>query len=255
MGVWVLVTLAGWGISVLGLNRALFGDTPWNFALHAVFILVPLCWIVFNPSRLKSYGIAAGDWREDLKTGVVVCVLFLLPPLLADLLTGNLQLTSNASRSGLVSAAIFLLIFVGVGEELLYRGFFQGEFNRIWGRAYLFGQTSFGPGLILASLLFGVGHLLNPFNPFHARFGLDWVFFVISLFVGLLFGLVRERMDGLIAVSLIHFGLVLYVRLFVVTPFSGTALIIVWTIGMVLLVRTCLGEPKRRASETVETPP
>jgi membrane protease YdiL (CAAX protease family) len=250
-----LVTVAGWGISAAGLNRALFGDTPWNFAFHAVFLLVPLSWMVLKPSRLKSYGIRGGDWPEDLKTGIVVFVLLFLPPLLADLLTGNVQLTSNAARSGLLSTAIFFLVFVGVGEELLYRGFFQGEFNRIWGRPFQFGRTSFGPGLILASLLFGVGHLLNPFNPLRARFGLDWVFFFVSLFVGLLFGLVRERLNGLIAVSLIHLGLVLYVRSFVVTPFSGTALIVVWTIGLVFLVRISLGKSTTQASETVEMAP
>jgi hypothetical protein len=62
-------------------------------------------------------------------------------------------------------------------------------------------------------------------------------------------------MNGLIAVSLIHLGLVLYVRSFVVTPFSGTALILAWTIGLILLLRISLGKSSIRASEAAEAVP
>ena len=113
---------------------------------------------------------------------------------------------------------------------------FQGELNRVFGRPYTLGAARFGLGLFVAAALFGMVHLLNPFNPLRGTYGLDWVMFGTSTVLGLVLGLVRERTGGLIAVSLLHLGIGLSPKLFVVGPTSGLAMIVAWIVAVAVIV-------------------
>lgn len=238
--VWILITIGGWWLSALSINRIIFGERSWNFTFHTLFILVPLVFLLLDRSRARSYGVTLENWRPDLRLGTIMVAILFIPPLLADLLSGNLELAPSAAQRGVVSTLVFVVVFVGLGEELLYRGFFQGEFNRAWGRPYTIRGTRFGAGVLFTALLFGIAHWLNPFNPLRDRFALAWLSFAGTAPLALLLGLVRERVDGLIAVSLTHLGIVLYLRLFVVTPYSGTVTILMWIVGAVILMRCVL---------------
>jgi membrane protease YdiL (CAAX protease family) len=105
-----------------------------------------------------------------------------------------------------VSTLVFQIIFSGFGEEFLYRGFIQGELNRVFQKRFVFGKLNFGWGLIITAVLFGIGHLLNPFNPFQGHFNIDISSFVFTTILGAFLGLIREYFGGLIVVSLIHGG-------------------------------------------------
>ena len=92
-------------------------------------------------------------------------------------------------------------------------------------------------GLILSSIFFGIGHLLNPFNPLRGQWNLDWPYFAGTLLLGVVLGLVRERVGGLLMVIALHLGLRLHVSLFVFTPYSGTAAIVSWLLAAMVLGR------------------
>jgi membrane protease YdiL (CAAX protease family) len=240
LGLWLFITALSWAISAWGLNRAVFGSSPWNYLYHIFFLLVPLAWMVRDRSRARDYCLPGEAWREDWSLGGVLFALLFFPGLVADGLTGNLQLTRWAVQSGIPNTVLFMSVFVAFGEELLYRGFFQGEFNRVWGRPWSFRGTPFGMGMVLTSFLFGVGHLLNPFNPLTGQWDLDWSYFAGTLLLGGVLGLARERANGLGAVTLIHLGLVLHWRLFAFTPYSGSALMVAWFVAALIFGRWIL---------------
>ena len=92
----------------------------------------------------------------------------------------------------------------GFGEEILFRAYFQSRINQEYGRPYRIWGFRFGLGLIITSLLFGFGHVLNPFNPLAGHFSLAWSAFLPTAAVGLFLGLIREKTGSILAPSIIH---------------------------------------------------
>ncbi len=98
-----------------------------------------------------------------------------------------------------VAARLFIaLIFIGQAEEFLFRGYIQTRLNQVFGKPFSLLGLSFGWGIILASLLFGLMHVLSPGNPWHWAWGF-WTFFG-----GLCFGVIREKGGSFVASGLVH---------------------------------------------------
>lgn len=76
--------------------------------------------------------------------------------------------------------------------------------NEEFGRPYTLLGVKFGPGLIIASLPFAFAHVLNPFNPFAGRFDLAPWWGLFTFFVGLFFGLIREKTGSILASGIAH---------------------------------------------------
>ena len=104
----------------------------------------------------------------------------------------------------IASAIVFQFYFAGFGEEILFRGYFQSRLNQDFGRPWKIKGVSFGPGLLITSALFGVLHMLNPFNPLMGEFGVDLLWGISSFFGGLLFGFLREKTGTVLSASLGH---------------------------------------------------
>jgi len=104
----------------------------------------------------------------------------------------------------IASTIVFQFYFAGFGEEILFRGYFQSRLNQDFGRPWTIKGVSFGPGLLITSALFGVLHMLNPFNPLMGEFGLDLLWGISSFFAGLLFGFLREKTGTVLSASLGH---------------------------------------------------
>jgi membrane protease YdiL (CAAX protease family) len=109
----------------------------------------------------------------------------------------------------IVSTAIFQFFFAGFGEEIMFRGYMQSRLNEGFGYSWKFAGVKFGPGLLIASILFGVLHLLNPLlnNPLQGQYTLAIWSGITSTFGGFLFGFVREKTGDVLAPSIAH-GLV-----------------------------------------------
>jgi membrane protease YdiL (CAAX protease family) len=102
--------------------------------------------------------------------------------------------------------AVFLTyaLFVGFGEEILFRGYMHSHLNEVFGKPYRFFDVTFGWGTIITALLFGVMHfgvlrwIVGPFTGFILAWGF-WTFFA-----GLVNGYVREKSGGILAPALLH---------------------------------------------------
>jgi len=99
---------------------------------------------------------------------------------------------------------LFYLLFLGPGEEFLFRGYIQSRLNEAFGRPFRFWGVSWGWGLVITSLLFGFMHILNPYNPFLGKFDLYVWWGVWTVFGGLTFGYVREKAGSILPPALLH---------------------------------------------------
>ncbi len=204
VAVYVGILLVFWVLPltpVQRLNEALY----WNYAGQSLFFVIPLFVLALARRAPADYGLTLCALPRELRVGGICFVVLILAPLLGEGLFGHLTLKHPATGF-VASTIVFQLVFSGFGEELLFRGFFQGELNRAFGRPFRWGPIHFGWGLILTAALFAIGHFLNPFNPLEGSYQLDIVAFFMTGVAGLVFGFVREYFGSIIAVAMVHGG-------------------------------------------------
>ena len=114
---------------------------------------------------------------------------------------------SNTAQPIAVKAVVVFLtyaLFVGFGEEILYRGYIQSRLNRTFGKPFTFFGVAFGWGAVITSLLFGFSHVgvLGYLLGLSTRVTVAWGFW--TFFGGLVFGLVREKTGSILAPALLH---------------------------------------------------
>jgi membrane protease YdiL (CAAX protease family) len=99
---------------------------------------------------------------------------------------------------------LWLVFGAGCGEEIFYRGYIQSRINETFGRPFQFMGVQFGLGLLISSLLFGFLHALNSVDYFQGRFTFAWGYGIATVFVGLLYGCLRENTGSIIAGAVTH---------------------------------------------------
>jgi membrane protease YdiL (CAAX protease family) len=99
---------------------------------------------------------------------------------------------------------LFYLIFLGPGEEFLFRGYIQSRLNRAFGRPFRFFGVASGLGVVITAFLFGLMHILNPFNPFLGKFDVYIWWGVWTFFGGLTLGYVREKSGSILPSAILH---------------------------------------------------
>jgi membrane protease YdiL (CAAX protease family) len=110
----------------------------------------------------------------------------------------------NAILPERLASFLFYLLFLGPGEDFLFRGYIQSRLNAAFGRPFRFWGVSWGWGLVIASLLFGFMHVLNPFNPFLGKFQLYGWWGVWTVFSGLIMGYIREKAGSILPSAVLH---------------------------------------------------
>jgi membrane protease YdiL (CAAX protease family) len=88
----------------------------------------------------------------------------------------------------------YQFVFVSFPEELFFRGYLQQRLDDAFGRPYRLLGASWGPGLLMANLLFAAGHVLVTNDVSRAD----------VFFPGLLFGWLQARTGALVAPILFH---------------------------------------------------
>jgi membrane protease YdiL (CAAX protease family) len=116
---------------------------------------------------------------------------------------GGLALIPIASQisnrlGSVIVAVIYFYLFVALSEEILFRGYIQSRLNSVFGRPrHIFG-IRWGWGLIVSSVLFGLWHW--GWNPEMFK----WSHVLWTMLAGLIFGIVREKSESVIAPAILH---------------------------------------------------
>jgi len=195
---------------------AAYGISFKNMKYH-----LKIVWISLLPVLLASSVFAFIDWEKWsgalILAPIYLALLFILGGLLrkqsslgngialgALLLFAATPLSAGTITGRSILGFLYHFIFVGFGEEILFRGYFQSRLNIAFGRPFRFLGVQWGWGIIIVSLIFGFAHVLNPFNPFLGHFGLCWPYGFWTFFIGLMFGYLREKTGSIVAPALIH---------------------------------------------------
>jgi membrane protease YdiL (CAAX protease family) len=131
------------------------------------------------------------------RNNLLLLGFLLLTPILAGAFSGKLTLP-------LVATVVWQFCLSGFGEEFVWRGYIQSRLNQDFGRPWQVFGVQFGPGLILASLLFGLTHALNTYDPASGQYALSWGWAVEATFSGLVFGVLREKTGSILACGIAH---------------------------------------------------
>jgi membrane protease YdiL (CAAX protease family) len=160
---------------------------PYFAALDVALFLL----LVVRPLRTLDMGL--GLARRDLLAALGAVVALMLIALPVGYAVGFLQF--NVRWNGVEYASgrlIGLILFVGLPEEMLFRGIFQEAFSRLWG-----GRA----GWIAGSVLFGLAHIVKHAPP------LNWRYALLATIAGFAYGWVYRKTGRLGAAALTH-GLV-----------------------------------------------
>jgi len=177
----------------------------WGFAVMLIQIPGFVLWgKLGTPGLFMLYGLAiasiavlflalkrdAVSPRLDWKIAVWV-ILLVLP--------GIIALAKGRLSADIIGWQAYYLFVVGFGEEVRSRGYAQSRLNEAFGRPWKIWGTRFGPGLVIASVLFGLSHIyqLGAAKP-NVLVGLG------AILGGLFYGLVRERAGTFLASALVH---------------------------------------------------
>ncbi|TFG05646.1 MAG: CPBP family intramembrane metalloprotease [Promethearchaeota archaeon] len=171
-----------------------YAEFPGGVIMAAVTIVA--IFLIFNVINRK-YSEITPDKKVATKSNLLLLITLLLLPLL-------LGFYFTKPILPIATTIIWQFFISGFQEEILYRGYFQSRINEEYGRPYMFLGVNFGIGLIVASLLFALAHIFNPFNPFTGQTQLAWFWGIWTFFSGLLYGLLREKTNTIIACALLH---------------------------------------------------
>jgi membrane protease YdiL (CAAX protease family) len=168
-------------------------------AIPAIFIYAPAMLILIRRVQMDDYGLNIQDAAGAVKDALVAAVIFFPAVYFLFGYFGGLHLEREfAPRfpgvGSLFESFATQTIMVAFPEEFLYRGYIQTRLNEILDRNRIIFGVRFGPGLIISSGLFALGHFLV---------GLQlWRLDVF--FPSLVFGYMREKRGNIISCTLFH---------------------------------------------------
>lgn len=198
-------------------NPASYGLSLRNFSYH-----LDVTAGAFVPVALAAACAGFVDHRRWsgalILAGVRIAVLFVLGRLLlnkpsrdeagsmagAVLLVAGANFIPQTALANAVSALVFYVLFLGLGEELLFRGYIQSRLNAAWGRPFRFYGVNLGWGIVLASALFGLMHVIDLGAVVSGGWKPQWWWGFWTFFGGLVLGFVREKTGSIMAPAILH---------------------------------------------------
>lgn len=187
---------AVFGLVLLGISYRTWLGGVLLFVAEALGI-----WLLLTMLRRQDARDPTGDARRSkARNNVILLGGLLLLPIALSIITSRATLLVTLT-------VLWQLIVSGFGEEMRYRGYYQSRVNQEFGKPYHIMGIRFGPGLIISSILFGLAHAFNMFNPLIGQYALAWPWALFTLMSGSFFGLLREKTDDVVACTIAHGGL------------------------------------------------
>jgi membrane protease YdiL (CAAX protease family) len=198
-------------------NLASYGISLRNPRYHLDITLT-----AFIPVALADVTLSFVDYSEWggalILTAIQVALLFVLGRLLQRKPTpGGGSVASAFVLMGLARglsaqptvlkaflSLLFYVFFLGIGEELLFRGYIQSRLNIAFGRPFVFFGIHWGWGAVIASVLFALMHVINLGSLIAGQWHLTPWWGLWTFFGGLVFAFVREKTGSIAAPALLH---------------------------------------------------
>lgn len=141
--------------------------------------------------------------RQALERVPLICTFSLLTALV--IAAPAFAAYRGAPRAHAAGVAASLVFFTAIGEEVFFRGYVQSRLNGVFGRPWRFLGASFGPGLFLSALLFGMIHVFNPTKPYEGHWEVSWMWGAGAFLVGgVLYGFLREWTGSIWCGTVVH---------------------------------------------------
>ncbi len=195
-----------------------YGMTFRNLKYHTH--IAGVCFIPFVLASLPfGMGVDYRDWSGAILLAVIqIALLFAVGWLLKaqpsgsslgvlggwTLLAIGPAATGRAAVGEAFATFVTYAIFVGFGEEMVYRGYIQSRLNEVFGCPYRFFGVKYGWGVVIASALFGFTHVGFLSIWLGISSNLTWAWGFWTFFAGLVLGLVREKSGSIVAPALLH---------------------------------------------------
>lgn len=174
------------------------GNTPIGLAFFLAVALGLFLYLAVRPLRTLDVGLAL-SWRDlgVATLGFAGVVALAIPGGFAiDFVIWNPRLSDPGFA---VARLLGLIVFVGIPEELLFRGLVQEGLGRLRGAQ---------AGWLIASLLFGLSHIIKQTGLTAVQreefFGLNWRYALLATVAGLGYGWVYQRTGKVSAAALTH---------------------------------------------------
>jgi membrane protease YdiL (CAAX protease family) len=149
---------------------------------------------VFEPAPLSPLRIAR-DVAVAVLWALGLALIFLPPFWLGFLWWWQIETPFHLARlSSLAGDFSGQLLVIALPEEAFYRGYLQSALDEVWKPRFRVLGAELGPGLLVSSALFALGHLCTEFNA--ARLAV--------FFPSLAFGFLRSRTRGVGAGIVFH---------------------------------------------------
>ena len=179
---------AVWGIWERGIQIAVPGGMRLSLGPLVALALALFLFAVVHPLRTFDVDLDLGARELGLALAAVAVLAAAAIPL--GFAIGFLTFQSRWLGPAHAALRMFgLILFVGLPEEMLFRGVIQEAFTRLWGRRV---------GLGLGALVFGLLHLLK--HPSHP----NWGYGLLATAAGVAYGWVYQRTGKLAAAAVTH---------------------------------------------------
>jgi membrane protease YdiL (CAAX protease family) len=154
------------------------------------------------PLYLALFLVVVRIWQQSAAGIPAIFPILLL--LLLLVVAPTLAIYRGASAWRVLGSTSSLMLCTALGEELFFRGYLQSRLNGVFGRPWRLLGLSFGPGMLISSLLFGAIHVFNPTRPWEGHWEFSWLWGMNAFLVGLLYASLREMTGSVWPGMLVH---------------------------------------------------
>ncbi|WP_170253874.1 CPBP family intramembrane glutamic endopeptidase [Acetobacterium paludosum] len=157
--------------------------------LYILLVGTPFIVCKIMKSSIGTLGFRKGELLKQLLIGVEIFMVLAFFLTIAVFILGNnkgMLLSTKENRIGIiVYYIIFDMLFVGMGEEMLFRGYFMERFHTM---------TNSGTWAVaISALMFGIWHFPN---------GQDFLQVILTALIGVILGLAKLKIKNCSTLSL-----------------------------------------------------
>jgi len=159
----------------------------------------------------REYGLTFRNLKFSLKWCIYVILIFLSTSLAALFVSMFFVFFRTVSLRALLVDLVWFFLFVGLAEELFFRGYVQSRLNEVCGKKYrkiLWVNFEWSEGtLITGVFFFGLPHILVGVNPFTGRMAITPATAAITAFacfMGVVLGVLAEKTGSILLPTVLH---------------------------------------------------